>query len=67
MFGLPVLPESIAVIRDGSEVFLSIHFSFVSPVVAEPWCQFLEGFLIAEAAKSGWNAEKIEVVVDHGA
>lgn len=67
MFGLPVLPESIAVIRDGGEVFLSFHFSLVSPVVAKAWCQFLEGFLIDEAAKGGWDAEKIEVVENHGA
>ena len=67
MFGLPVLPESIAVIRDGGEVFLSFHFSFVSPAVAEAWCPFFELFLIAEAAKGGWNAEKIEVVENHGA
>lgn len=67
MFGLPVTPESIAVIRDDDQVFLSLHFSFNSARVASYWCQLLEGFLIAEAQKTGWDAEKLEVETHHGA
>jgi hypothetical protein len=67
MFGLPVTPESIAVIRDDDQVFLSLHFSFNSQLMAEAWCQFLEGFLKAEAERSGWDCEKIEMADYHGA
>jgi hypothetical protein len=67
MFGLPVTPESIAVIRDNDEVFLSLHFSFGNPIIAEAWCQFLEGFLKAEAERTGWDCEKIAVEDYHGA
>lgn len=67
MFGLPVNPESVAVIRDNDQVFLSLHFGFNSQLMAESWCQFLEGFLKAEAERAGWNCEKIEMEDHRGA
>lgn len=67
MFGMPVIPESVAVIRDFDQVFLSIHFSFRDTLTAAAWCEFLEGFLKAEAEKTGWDFEKIAVDDNHGA
>jgi hypothetical protein len=66
MFGIPKEPESVAVIADGQEVFLSFHFTFPTFFHAKVWAQFLEGFVIAEAERVGLAVDTVEFEVEHG-
>lgn len=67
MYNFPVNPDSVLVVHNGEEVFVSFHFVPPSGFTPAHLALFLEGYLKAEAAKEGYVAVDMEDFNNHGA
>lgn len=66
MYGFPINPESVLVSHDTEDVFVSFHFVPPPGFTTDHLALFLEGFLKAEAVRSGYIAIDDEIEIKHG-
>jgi len=59
MFGLPMLPAGVAIIRDGNDVTVALHFPFNNLDEVDSAAKLFEEWISAFMEAQGYNLELV--------